>query len=138
MRLIDPVDVILSLIILWLVALSISNCLIIKAEREFLKFTDFVIDDNLKNVVQSGGNTYYIVDMGKVTIPQDVGGTNLWSPIYVDGKDLPALADWRRKMSIMVKEYDEMDITGKQLVAQAEGFFTRKLAETQKRKEEKK
>lgn len=128
---------ILALMLVWLVALTASDCLVIKAEKEFLKFADFVIDDNLKNVVQSGGHTYYVVDMGKADIGRPEIGVTFWTPVYVEGSELEVITNFQRKRALMVKEFEELDITGKQIAAQAGRFVEGKLKNLQERKETK-
>ena len=128
----------LTLILVWLVILTGTTCWVIRAEREFLKFADFVVQDNLKNVVQSGGRTFYIVEMGKVPALRPDSHVDFWTPIYVDEKQLGKLVDFSRKQAIMVHEFNELDITARQIAAQADTYFKRKLTETQDREENEK
>jgi hypothetical protein len=129
---------IIGLLFVWLFSCSVAIQYLNKADDKLLDFADFVIDDNLKNVIQSGGQTYYIIDTVKVDIGRTSTGVDFVMPVYVAEKDLDKLANWKRRMVLMVKEYDQLDITGKQIAAQANSYFKRKLAETQQRKEEKK
>jgi hypothetical protein len=137
-KLYDDTDVLkdfaIVLMFLWLLACSVAIHYLNNVDKQLLAFADFVIDDNLKNVIQSGGQTYYIVDTIKINTEQKYDGVNFVTPMYVSEKDLAKLTQWKRKMVLMVKEFNELDITGKQLDAQANGYFKRKLAETQERK----
>ena len=126
---------ILTLILIWLVILTGTTCWVIRVEREFLKFADFVVSDNLKNVVQSGGRTFYVVEMGKVPALRPDSKVDFWTPIYVEEKQLGQLVHFTRKQAIMVHEFEELDITARQIAAQADTYFKRKLAKTQDRKE---
>lgn len=126
----------LGLLFIWLFACSVAIHYLNIADNKLLAFADFVIDDNLKNVIQSGGLTYYIVDTVVADVGRESTGVKFVMPIYVSEKDLPKLILWKQRMALMVKEYDQLDVTGKQLAAEANGYFKRKLAETQQRKED--
>jgi hypothetical protein len=97
-------------ILIWLVVLTGFTCYVIKAEREFLKFADFVLDDNLKNVVKSGGGQFYVVDMAKAAVEGYHNGVTFWSPVYVNAVDLEKLINWKQTNILMVKQYEEMDL----------------------------
>lgn len=125
--------IITGLMLIWLVVLTACSCYNIKAERELLKFADFVLDDNLKNVVQSGGVTYYVVDMEQYATAFLGSKVNLWQPIYVAGKDLDALIDWRQKQTLMVRDFNNINFQSKIAAAKADQYFKSRVQGMQRR-----
>lgn len=123
-----------GLLLFWLTVLTVFGCYVIKAEHAFLKFADFVLDDNLKNVVQSGGATFYVVDMGIVPVPGVDKSLKFWSPIYVNANDLGKLIDWKRNQTLMVKEFQNMDFESKMAALRADKYFQQRLSDLRKRK----
>lgn len=130
------------LVLIWLVVLTGFTCYIIKAEHEFLKFADFVVDDNIKNVVQSGGATFYVVDMELYGNAQLGTTVPLWQPIYVKDTDMGALIDWKRGNVLMVRDFLNINFQSKVLAADADryiklrmaGVYDRKISPEQKAK----
>jgi len=127
-------DVIFALIVLWLLTISVTQAFFCAGQREFLKFADFVIDDNLKNVIQSGGKTYLVVDMAIIEGLRPDIPVKLWGPVFISEEDLPRIADWERSMQIMVNEYEDMEFDRKLIMAKVDQYFKRKLEETKTRK----
>ena len=131
-----------ALVLIWLIVLTGFTCYIIKAEREFLKFADFVVDDNIKNVVQSGGATFYVVDMELYANAQLGTTVPLWQPIYVKDTDMAALIDWKRGNVLMVRDFMNINFQSKVLADSADryiklrmaGVYDRKLTPEQKAK----
>ena len=132
-----------GLILVWLVVLTAFSCYVLKAEHEFLRFADFVVDDNLKNVVQSGGSTFYIVDMDNWATANLGTTVKLWRPIYVRDKDMAALVTWKRRQTIMFRDFDNINWQSKVIAEQADrylklriaGMYDRKKTPEQKSKE---
>jgi len=126
--------IITGLMLIWLVVITVTGCFSRKAEVEFLQFADMVIDDNIKNVVKSGGGTFLVVDMGNVTMPGLTPDIRLWSPIYVNEKDLDKIIDWKRKQVIMVRDFKNINFQSPIIAAQAERYFKKRLDNLEIRK----
>ena len=118
---------IIYLTLIWLMVLTATGCYIIKAEHEFLKFADFVLAGNIKNAVQSGGATFYVVDMGRY--PDALLGKRipLWQPIYVKDTDMNALVEWKLKFHLMVMDFKNADFQSKIAAAKADQYFKRQV-----------
>jgi len=123
-----------GLVLVWLVVLTAFSCYSIKAERELLKFADFVLDDNLKNVVQSGGATFYIVDMERYANAMLGHEVPLWQPIYVKDTDMGALIEWKVKFDLMVRDFKNVDFQSRIAAAKADQYFKRRVSGMQDRK----
>jgi hypothetical protein len=123
--------IVTCLILIWLCVLTGFTCYVIKAEHSFLKFADFVLDDNLKNVVQSGGQTFYVIDMAKVTSSDLVP---VWSPVYVDSKDMGKFTQLKRKQTMLIKELEELGPMMQKVSPEADRFMKMKIAELESRK----
>ena len=122
------------LMLFWLTVLTATGCYIIRAEHEFLKFADFVIDDNLKNVIQSGGATFYIVDMDNWATANLGTNVRLWRPLYVMDKDMGKLVDWKRKQTLMVRDFENINWQSKVIAEQADRYIKLRLSGMQDRK----
>jgi len=121
------------LVLFWLLILTIFSCYVVKAERSFLKFADFVLDDNLKNVVQSGGDTFYVVSMVQVSVPYVDKTLSFWTPLYISSKNLGQLIDWKRKQFLMVKEFENIDFDSRMAAMKADQYLKQRLSELQSR-----
>ena len=110
------------------------SCYVVKAERAFLKFADFVLDDNLKNVVQSGGATFYVVDMEKFAVAQLGEQVPFWRPMYVKDSDMGKLIDWKRGNILMVRDFLNMDFQSRVAAAKADQYLKGRLSDLRERK----
>lgn len=126
---------IIVLLVLLVAVVTVTNIYMMKADREFLHFCDMVIDDNIKNVVESGGSTFYVVDMAEVDIKRPDVGVKFWGPVYVRDKDLDTVANWKRKMTLMVGDFENLDFDSKIRMAKVNQWFQQKLKEERGRKE---
>lgn len=117
-----------GLILVWLVVLTAFSCYAIKAERELLKFADFVLTDNLKNVVQSGGVTFYVVNMDPFSKAKVLTDIPLWQPVYVKDTDMGKLMDWQRKYILMIRNFNNLDFNSKIAAAKANQYLKKRLA----------
>lgn len=122
------------LMLVWLVVLTAFSCYSIKAEVELLEFADFVLDDNLKNVIQSGGATFYVVDMEYYANAKLVKDVPLWQPIYVKDTDMEALILWKQKFSLMIRDFKNLDFQSRIAAAKADQYFKRRVTGMQERK----
>jgi hypothetical protein len=122
------------LVLAWLVILTGFTCYIIRAEREFLKFADFVVDDNLKNVIKSGGATFYIVDMEHYANAELLTQVPLWQPVYVKDTDMKNLVDWKRKYTLMVRDFQNIDFQSITIAASADRYIKLQMAGMEDRK----
>ena len=123
-----------GLILVWLVVLTAFSCYAIKAERELLKFADFVLDDDLKNVVQSGGATFYVVDMERYANAMLGHEVPLWQPIYVKDTDMGALIEWKVKFDLMVRDFKNVDFQSRIAAAKADQYFKGRVSGMKDRK----
>lgn len=125
------------LMFIWMVVLTGTVFELNRADRKFLTFADMMVDDNLKNVIKSGGKTFLIVDM----LPVDIGRPDIpipiYGPVYMNDSDMEKIGNWKRRMAIMVKEYEQMDFDSRLRMAKVNEWFKKKLAETQERKDKK-
>lgn len=128
-------DVIFFLIFVWMIVLSATLAYVLKAEHEFLVFADMMVDDNLKNVVKSGGRTYLVVDMSEVDIGRPDLPVKLYAPMYMHDEDMEKMVDWKQKMYLMVRDFEKMDMDAKIAAAKAGAYFKKRLKEVQARKE---
>lgn len=119
--------VITGLILVWLTVLTAFGCYTLKAEHELLKFADFVLDDNLKNVIQSGGTIFYIVDMDMYAKAHLLTDVPLWQPVYVKDSDMEHLAAWKRKYTLMVRDFNNLNFKSKLTAAQADRYFKNRV-----------
>jgi len=131
-------DVIFALIVLWLTVISVTQVAFLKGQREYLKFADMVLDDNLKNVIVSGGKTFLIVDMAVMEGFRDDIPVRLWSPVFISEEDLPRIADWKRSMQMMFKEFEDMEFDRKLIMAKVDQYFKQRLTQVQDRKDKEK
>ena len=126
--------IITGLVLVWLVVMTGFGCYVMKAEHEFLKFADFVLDDNLKNVVQSGGVTYYVVDMENVGTALLSTKVKLWQPMYVAAGDLDKLIDWKRTSTLMFRDFQNLDFQSRIAAAKADQYLKSRILGMQDRK----
>jgi hypothetical protein len=131
-------DVIFALIVLWLTVISVTQVAFLKGQREYLKFADMVLDDNLKNVIVSGGKTFLIVDMAVMEGYRDDVPARLWSPVYISEEELPRIADWRRSTQLMVNKFEEDEFDRKLIMAKVDQYFKQRLVQVQDRKDKEK
>ena len=97
-----------------------------------------MVDDNLKNIVQSGGGQFYVVDMAKADIDGFYKGVSFWTPVYVNATDLDKLINWKQTNYLMVKEFEALDMQIKSLqpigVPSAERYLNLRMAQMEERK----
>jgi hypothetical protein len=127
---------IIVLLVLLIAVVTVTNIYMMKAEREFLHFCDMVLDDNLKNVVKSGGATFYVVDMVELDIGRKDTGSKFWAPLYVNEIDLETLLQWKRTNAIMVRDFQNLDFDSKMAMQKANAYFQKRLAQVKERKGE--
>lgn len=126
------------LLILWLVIDAFTLGYLIKTDRVFLKFADMVMDDNLKNVVKSGGSTFYVVDVAEMNLGRPDVGVKFYAPIYIRDADLEKAFHWKRTNALMVQEFENLNFQTITAATRANAYFQMKLAETETRKEKQK
>lgn len=126
------------LLILWLVIDAFTLGYLIKTDRAFLKFADMVMDDNLKNVVKSGGSTFYVVDVAEMNLGRPDVGVKFYAPIYIRDNDLEKAFHWKRTNALMVQEFENLNFQTIMAATRANAYFQMKLAETETRKEKQK
>jgi len=129
---------IIWLLILWMAIDTFTIGYLIKTEKAFLHFADMMVDDNLKNVIVSEGKTFLIAQMVQVDINRPDLPIQLFGPVYMDADEMDKISNWKRNMSIMVRDFERMDLESRIQMAKVNTWFKSKLAETQEREEKKK
>lgn len=124
-----------ALMFFWVLILTITVSYLLKTDREFLYFTDMVIDDNLKNTIKSGGNTFFVIDMFQIDIGRPDLPIKVWTPVWVEEKDMDKLIQWKRQITLMVRDFEIMDMDSKIAASKVDRWFKKKLQETEVRKE---
>lgn len=126
------------LLVIWLCILTASIAYLNKAALNFLKFEEMMIDDNLKNVVVSSGETFYVVGMKLDEYSRGDKDLPVWYPVYVTEDVLGKLVDRQRKEYVMVKNFQEMELQAEYAISKADRYFKSRLKDVQAKKEKSK
>jgi hypothetical protein len=99
-----------TLVIVWLVILTLTSCYNTGTDQKLLKLVGSMIGDNLKNYVVSGKETYYVVGMKLAELSRGDEKLPMYFPVYVTEQVMLAMMDKSRKEYIMLKEFQKMEM----------------------------
>lgn len=112
-----------ALVIIWLVVLTLTSFYNTGTDQKLLGLIGRMIDDNLKNVVVSGKETYYVVGVKQADLSRGDKTLPLFVPLYANEQTIGKMIDKSREEYLMVKEFQKMELDAAYAAAKADRFF---------------